>query len=150
MFVVLHFFNTVIYQCFVTNILNNITIIGWCADICSQDNCSQDICSQDNCSQADCPQPQWKIRQLLTRYLFILFIFVFKQKQVITTAHEMTFKHTNNISPILLHHNLCITLLMEAETVLVKQPRYIQTKLYRLYRKMTICGHFSIKSIKNF
>ena len=44
----------------------------------------------------------------------------------------------------LLHHNLCITLLMEAETVLVKQPHYIQTKMYRLYRKMTIYGHFSI------
>ena len=69
---------------------------------------------------------------------------MFKQKQVITIAHEVKFKHTNNISPILLHHNLYITLLMEAETVLVKQPRYIQTKMYSLYRKMTIYGHFSI------
>ena len=32
----------------------------------------------------------------------------------------------------------------KAETVLVKQPCYIQTKMYRLCRKMTINGHFSI------
>ena len=72
--------------------------------------------------------------------MFILY--VFKQKQVITIAHEVKFKHTNNISSILLHHNLCITLLMEAETVLVKQLRYIQTKMYRLYRKMNSSINF--------
>ena len=76
--------------------------------------------------------------------IFVYFIYVFKQKQVITIAHEVKFKHTKNISPILLHHNLCITLLMEAETVLVKQPHYSQTKMYRLYRKLTIYGHFYI------
>ena len=48
-----------------------------------------------------------------------------------------------------LHHNLFITLLLgyKAETVLVKQPFYIQTKTYRIYRKMTVYGHFSIKPI---
>ena len=49
-----------------------------------------------------------------------------------------------------LHHNLFITLWLEskAETVLNKQPCYIQRKMYRLhvhvYRKMTRNGHFSI------
>ena len=45
-----------------------------------------------------------------------------------------------------IHHNLFITLLLGsiAKTVLVKQPCYIQTKMYRLYWKMTIYGHFSI------
>ena len=40
----------------------------------------------------------------------------------------------------LVHHNLFITLLLgsKEETLLVKQPWYIQTKMYRLYRKMTI------------
>ena len=33
---------------------------------------------------------------------------------------------------------------VKTETLLVKQPCYIQTKMYRLYRKMTINGHFSI------
>ena len=42
------------------------------------------------------------------------------------------------------HHNLFITPLLGsiAWTVLVKQPCYIQTKMYRLYWKMTIYGHF--------
>ena len=41
---------------------------------------------------------------------------------------------------------LFITLLLGsiALTVLVKQPCYIQTKMHRLYWKMTIYGHFSI------
>ena len=44
------------------------------------------------------------------------------------------------------HHNIFITLLLGsiAKTVFVKQPCYIQTKMYRLYWKMTIYGHFSI------
>ena len=66
--------------------------------------------------------------------IFVYFIYLcVKQKQVITIAHEVQFKHTNNISPILLHHNLCITLLIDAETVLVKQPCYIQTKMSFFY-----------------
>ena len=32
----------------------------------------------------------------------------------------------------------------KAQTMLVEQACYIQTKMYRLYRKMTIYGHFSI------
>ena len=45
-----------------------------------------------------------------------------------------------------IHHNLFITLLLGsiALTVLVKQPCYIHTKMYRLYWKMTIYDHFSI------
>ena len=66
--------------------------------------------------------------------IFVYFIYLcVKQKQVITIAHEVKFKHTNNISSILLHHNLCITLLIDAETVLVKQPCYIQTKMSFFY-----------------
>ena len=44
------------------------------------------------------------------------------------------------------HHSLYITLLLEseAEPVFVKKLCYIQTKMYRLLRKMTIYGHFSI------
>ena len=44
------------------------------------------------------------------------------------------------------HRNLCITPLLgsKAEIMLVKQPCYTETKMYRLYRKMTIYGHFSI------
>ena len=43
-------------------------------------------------------------------------------------------------------HDLFITLLLGSSTatVLAKQPCYIQTKMYRLYRKMTIYSHFSI------
>ena len=46
----------------------------------------------------------------------------------------------------IIHHNLVRTQLLESKalTVLVKQPYYIQTKMYRLYRKMTMNGHFSI------
>ena len=33
------------------------------------------------------------------------------------------------------------------QNILAKQPCCIQTKMYRLYRKMTINGHFSIQSI---
>ena len=46
----------------------------------------------------------------------------------------------------LVHHNLFITPLLGslAETVTVKQACNIHTKMYRLYRKMTIYGHFSI------
>ena len=48
-----------------------------------------------------------------------------------------------------IHHNLFIILLLgsKEETVLVKQPCHIQTKMYIFYRKMTIYGHFSIKYI---
>ena len=47
---------------------------------------------------------------------------------------------------LIIHHNLFKTLLLgsTAETLFVKQLHYIQTKMYRLYRKMTIYGHFSI------
>ena len=43
-------------------------------------------------------------------------------------------------------HNLSITLLLrsKAETVLLKLLCYFQSKVYRVYRKMTISGHFSI------
>ena len=39
-----------------------------------------------------------------------------------------------------IHHNLFTTLLLgsKAESVLVKRKWYIQMKMYRLYRKMTI------------
>ena len=42
------------------------------------------------------------------------------------------------------HQNLFITLLLgsKAKTVLAKQSCCIQTKMYRIYRKMTIYGHF--------
>ena len=44
------------------------------------------------------------------------------------------------------HHYLFMTLLLgsKEETVLVKQLHEIQTKMNRLYRKMTVYGHFSI------
>ena len=43
-----------------------------------------------------------------------------------------------------IHHNVFITLLSGSKvgTMLVKQPCYIHTKMFRLYRKMTIYGHF--------
>ena len=48
-----------------------------------------------------------------------------------------------------LHQNLFITqsLGSKTKTVLAKQTCCIQTKMYGLYRKMTINGHFSIWSI---
>ena len=51
-----------------------------------------------------------------------------------------------------IYHNLFITLLLrpKAETVLVKQLCYIQTKMHRFYRKITIYGHFSIIIICTF
>ena len=49
----------------------------------------------------------------------------------------------------MLHHNLSITLLLgsKAKTVLTGELCCIQTKVYRLYRKNSINGHFSVKSI---
>ena len=45
-----------------------------------------------------------------------------------------------------IHHKLFITLLLgsKAKTIVVKQPSYSQTKILRLYRRITIYGHFSI------
>ena len=42
---------------------------------------------------------------------------------------------TGHITIMYIHHNLLITLFLGsiAETILVKQPCYIQTKMYRLY-----------------
>ena len=47
---------------------------------------------------------------------------------------------------IAIYHSLFITLLLgsKAETKLVKQPCYIQTKMDRFYRKITFYGHFSV------
>ena len=49
----------------------------------------------------------------------------------------------------ILHQNLYITLFLgyKAENMFIKQPCYMQTKMYRLYRKLTIYGHFSISAI---
>ena len=49
---------------------------------------------------------------------------------------------TSSVVTSKIHQNLFITLLLasKAEDMLVKQPCYIRTKVYRLYRKMTIYG----------
>ena len=49
-----------------------------------------------------------------------------------------SFVSINQIELMMIHHNLVITRLLGSETytVLVKQPCYIQAKMYRLYRKM--------------
>ena len=45
-----------------------------------------------------------------------------------------------------IHHNLLVTLLLgfKTENMLVKQVCYVQTKMYKLYRIMTIYWHFSL------
>ena len=37
-----------------------------------------------------------------------------------------------------IHHNLFITLILGSKAETIKQPCYIQTKMYNLYRKMII------------
>ena len=83
----------------------------------------------------------------------LFFVFFFQRQQpdiVCFPAHkapsekrvQLTTEAKHNSDTV--HHNLSITLLLgsKTETVLVKQLCHIQTKIHRLYRKMTIYGLF--------
>ena len=80
-----------------------------------------------------------KVEALLGQFRENFFMISHKIMFFVLLRIASTLPVTHNV-----HHIITLLLGSKAETVLVKQPCYIQTKMYRLHIKMTIYGHFSI------
>ena len=61
-------------------------------------------------------------------------------------SNVLMLSNVSFLANLFVHHDLLIKMLLgsKAETMLVKQPFFIQTKMYRLHRKMNLYGHFFI------